>query len=336
MKQLYVAWIEFQRRQISMAPHCGFELLFLPVERRVGKLRKLLTYLHNAWKTLEALRAMRVDAVWVQLPQVPLLWVALFYRRFFNQRATVIADCHNKMFRPPWSRFPLGISLLSRCDLVLVHNDDVLEAAVSLGVPRDCLEVVEDPPASFGTTPAQCGSFKEIPRPWLVFPASFAEDEPLRELLAAAAAVPDQSFIITGNVRNCREPELVAGAPANVHFVGFLSREEFDGLITGCDAVVALTRFDGIQLSVCGEAVGAGKPMLISDTSTLRRLFPAGGVFVRPDSPDDIASGARELMARLSELREAALEQRQELTARWFQTRGKQMLELVSAPLNGR
>ena len=328
MKQLFVAWTTFQRRQVSMAPHCGFEILFLPVERKTGLLNKAYQYLKNSARTLQALLAMRPDVVWVQLPQVPLLWVALFYRCLFRRSAILVADCHNKMFRPPWSRFPLGIRLLAWCNLVLVHNDDVLDAALALGVPRACLSVVEDPPASFGT-PEACELFKDIPRPWLVFPSSFAEDEPLDELLQAAASVPEMSFLITGNVRNCRQPELLTSKPENVHFVGFLSNENFDNLITSCDAVVALTRYDGIQLSVCGEAVGAGKPMLISDTNTLRRLFPAGSVFVKPDNASEIASGARQLMARLPELRNAVLAQQQEITTRWLEYRGNRLMQSV-------
>ena len=328
MKQIFVAWTTFQRRQVSMAPHCGFEILFLPVERRTGFLNKAFQYLRNAVRTLQALLNMRPDVVWVQLPQVPLLWVALLYRCLFRRNAILVADCHNKMFRAPWSRFPLGISLLSHCNLVLVHNDDVLEAALTLGVPRERLSVVEDPPASFNT-PGTCELFNEIPRPWLVFPSSFGEDEPLRELLQAAAAVSEMSFLITGNTRNCREPELLTNKPGNVHFVGFLSNEDFDNLITSCDAVVALTRFDGIQLSVCGEAVGAGKPMLVADTSTLRRLFPAGSVFVKPDDASEIASGARQLVAHLPELREAVLAQKQEITTKWFEHRGSGLMRMV-------
>lgn len=328
MKQLYVAWTTFQRRQVSMAPHCGFELLFLPVERRSGIAAKAMQYLRNGWRTLQALREARADAVWIQLPQVPLMWVALFYRAFFNRRATVIADCHNKMFRAPWSRFPLGVKWLRRCDIVLVHNDDVLEQALALGVPRESLSVVEDPPASFAGR-RDSRALHDIPRPWLVFPASFAEDEPMKELLEAAAAVPDLSFLITGNQRNCRDQRLISEAPGNVHFMGFLSREDFDALITTCDAVVALTRFDGIQLSVCGEAVGAGKPMLIADTSTLRRLFPAGSVFVKPDDASAIASGAKQLIAGLPQLREAVLKQQNEITARWCETRGNLLMSQV-------
>ncbi|UFS68821.1 hypothetical protein LPW11_13025 [Geomonas sp. RF6] len=328
MKQIHVAWTTFQRRQVSMAPHCDFELLFLPIKRRTGLFSKGMQYVRNGWQTLQVLREKRADVVWIQLPQVPLLWVALAYRILVNRKATIIADCHNKMFRRPWSAFPLGVSQLKRCDVVLVHNDDVMDQALALGVPREKLSVVEDPPASFEKVEAR-PLFPEIPRPWLVFPASFNEDEPLVELMQGAAQLPEMSFLITGNTRNCRDESLIRNAPKNVHFVGFLPTCDFDSLIMGCDAVIALTKFDGIQLSVCGEAVGAGKPMVVSDTSTLRRLFPAGSVFVK-DTAEGIASGAKEVMGRLEELKGAVLAQRDEITGRWRSTRGDALMETVT------
>ncbi len=275
-----------------MAPHCDFDTVFMPVERRLNKIAKAYRYFRNGWDMLRILREQRPAVIWLQLPQVPLLWVALFYRRAFDRQATIIADCHNAMFRPPWSNVPFGLSLLAKCDIVLAHNPDVMEAAVKLGVERALLMVVEDPPASFASAPAPLALSIDLPRPWLVFPASFATDEPIAELIAAARLTPDVSFLITGNLKNCRNPELLAQATPNVRFMGFLSREDFEALIQHCDAVIAFTRFDGIQLSVCGEAVGAGKPMLISDTGTLRRQFPKGTVFVNSADPEDIAKGS--------------------------------------------
>jgi spore maturation protein CgeB len=113
-----------------------------------------------------------------------------------------------------------------------------------------------------------------------------------------------------------------------------LSTHEFNSLIASCDVVVAFTRFEGIQMSVCGEAVGAGKPMLISDTTTLRRMFPAGSVFVPSDNPSEIALGAKQLLARLPELREAARAQQREILAQWTEQRRQNLMDAVSNSLN--
>jgi hypothetical protein len=326
--QLYFAWTAFQRRQVSMAPYCGFQTVFMPVEKRTGRVAKALTYLRHSWTMLNMLRQQRPTVVWIQLPQVPLLWIALLYRTMFNIDAKIVADCHNAMFRPPWSKVPLGISLLSRCSSVLAHNTDVLETAVALGVPRNRLTVMEDPPASFPPT-ATLGINIDLPRPWFVFPASFAADEPIAELLAAARETPEVSILITGNLKNCREPHLVANAPANVRFLGYLSRSDFEALIVNCDAVIAFTRFDGIQLSVCGEAVGCGKPMLASNTKTLRTLFPNGTCFVDSASPSDIANGFRTLTKQRQQLTTAMVQLRAKFLSEWLKNRWQPLMPLL-------
>lgn len=314
-----------------MAPHCGFETVFISVLRQSGTLKKILRYLCNGWRTLHTLWREKPGVIWIQLPQVPLLWVALFYRSLFRRRAVIVADCHNAMFRPPWSKVPFGLSLLAKCDIVLAHNPDVMETAVQLGVERARLMVVEDPPASFASTPAPLALSIDLPRPWLVFPASFAADEPIAELIAAARLTPDVSFLITGNLKNCRNPELLAQATSNIRFMGFLSREDFEALIQHCDAVIAFTRFDGIQLSVCGEAVGAGKPMLISDTGTLRRQFPTGTVFVNSANPEDIVKGVRRMKAECKNLSEQMRAFHERLRDDWVRLRAKAIAARVAS-----
>lgn len=328
--QIFVAWTNFQRRQVSMASHLGFELFFLPVERSANAFRKIIIYLYNSWKTIDRFVRLRPSVVWIQLPQVPLLWVVLFYRMFFRRNTIVIADCHNAMFRPPWSRMPFGISLLSSCNVVLVHNKDIAEIAANLGVDRLRTLVVEDPPAVFRPNHEPLKAF-DFPRPWLVFPASFAADEPIEELLQAAAGSAMVSILITGNYLNYGGDDLVSRAPPNVHFLGFLSREDFDNVMQSSDAVIAFTRYDNVQLSVCGEAVGAGKPMLISNTPTLKQLYPEGNVFVCSDDPREIKVGIRNLVENLNTLSSIAQAHSIKVSDDWSSRRGSPLLARIRA-----
>lgn len=325
---IYFAWTAFQRRQVSMARYFGFQNLFMPIERRKTRFSKLITYIRHSWSMLSILRRERPSVVWIQLPQVPLLWVALLFRRFFQHDIKIVADCHNAMFRPPWSKVPFGVSMLSQCDIVLAHNMDVMATARGLGVDHTRLFVVEDPPATFPTGTSL--SFKiELPRPWFVFPASFADDEPIAELLDAARKVPDVTVLITGDSRRCKEQNLIEDAPHNVSFLGYLSRGDFEALIVNCDGVVAFTRFEGIQLSVCGEAVGCGKPMLTSDTSTLRALFPTGTCFVDSASPLDIARGLRLLATQTEKLSAEMLDLRAKFLADWLKNRCQPLAHML-------
>jgi glycosyltransferase involved in cell wall biosynthesis len=297
---MFVAWTGFQRRQVSMAAHCGFQMLFLPVARHAGVLRKAWAYVHHAVQTYRALRAARATEVWVQLPQVPLLWVALAYRAFAGQPVRVVADCHNAQLRPPWSNFPLALWALRRADAVLVHNQDMLDQARQLGWPMHKVRVLEDVPP-VGKAQAPDGRARRLitaSKPWVVFPGSFSADEPIREILAAARLVPDVQFVLTGRTETARRSgHQLDSLPSNVVLPGFLPVEVFDDLLREADVVLGLTKVEGIQLSVCNEALGFGRPLVTSDTQLLRSMFGAAAVLVDTSNAASIAEGCREALA---------------------------------------
>lgn len=289
-----------------MAPLVGFECLFMPLGYAGrSRLIKGLHYLLHFGKTISTLRARKPAVVWLQLPQVPLLWAVLLYRLLFARRTKVVADCHNAMFRPPWSKVPLGISLLASCDLVLVHNVDMLQAALALGVPASRTLVLEDVPPIPGVVPGDAppSLFASKPRPWILFPGSFSADEPVSELLAAAKVLDRGTLVMTGKLSNAaRNHHDLSNVPPNVIMPGYLPLQEFDALLRHADLVLALTRFDGIQLSVCNEALGYAKPMVVSDTPLLRSLFASAAVMADSDNPVALAEGITVASSQLPEL----------------------------------
>jgi glycosyltransferase involved in cell wall biosynthesis len=307
---LHLAWAEFQRRQVSMAPIAGFACRFLPL-RYKGRnhVKRALHYLLLGWRTLALLRAERPRVLWLQLPQMPLLWTALFYRALFDRRVRLVADCHNAVFTPPWSKVPFGLSLLPRCDVVLVHNEHVRTQALAAGLPAERTLVLEDVPPSPGDvavlSPADsaCATraaqvpplFNGRPRPWVLFPGSYSRDEPVAEVLEAARLLTSGTVTITGRITSAaRNGHDLSNAPSNVLLAGYLPVAEFDALLAHCDLVLALTKFDGIQLSVCNEALGVAKPMVMSNTPLLRELFGSAAVAVDSADPAAIARGVAE------------------------------------------
>lgn len=295
---VHIAWTTFQRRQVSMAEDAGFECVFLPVHAG-GNVGKIWAYLKNLVHTFSALRKAAPSVVWVQLPQVPVLWAALLYRRFVRRDAKIVADCHNAMFRPPWSRFPLGLSLFRYCDCVVVHNDMVEAQALALGVPAQRVMVLEDVPplvdhAMLVPEPECLAGF---PRPWVLFPGSFAADEPIDEVLGAARLAPEITFVITGRTHKAKQNgHDIAASPPNVLMPGFLALDEFDRLLRHADVVIGLTKIEGIQLSVCNEALGYGRPLVVSNTALLSALFAESARVVDSRSPADIVAGVREVL----------------------------------------
>jgi hypothetical protein len=309
---LHLAWATFQRRQVSMAPLVGMECVFLPLAYKGrNHLRRGLAYLALAWRTWRLLRQRRPSELWLQLPQVPLLWVALLYRLLAMHPMRVVADCHNAMFRPPWARVPFGLSALARCELVVVHNDDVWRQAIALGLPAERLCVLEDVPPvpEWGEgAPAVPARLAGRARPWVVFPGSYGLDEPVAELVAAARQLRGRAtVVVTGRLSNAaRNGHVLQELPDNLLLTDYVPQAELDALLLHADVVLALTRQDGIQLSVCNEALGFGRAMVMSGTPLLRRLFGSAAVVVDSHHPVTLAQAVERAWAERDTLEASA------------------------------
>lgn len=292
---VYLAWTVFQRRQVSMSEVVNLECVFLPmaVGGKGSRAKKALSYLGLMLRTVRLLRRREPEVVWLQIPQVPLLWAALVYKRFFDSRVRLVADCHNAMFLPRWARVPCGLSMLGRCDLILVHNDAVLETAKQAGLPAGKTFVLEDVPPIAPAAPCPAPSMlAERPRPWVLFPGSFSADEPIAEALEAARLLEGGTIIMTGRHSNASAGgHDISNVPSNVVMTGYLEVDDFNALFRHCDVVLALTKVEGIQLSVCNEALGFGKAMVASDTRLLHAMFGEAAVMVRSADPAAIAAG---------------------------------------------
>jgi glycosyltransferase involved in cell wall biosynthesis len=309
-----------------MEPHFGYELKFLSFAFKNRFLRPL-EYVLKGWKTLMLFLRQKPQIIWVQLPPTPILHLAYFYKIVFSRQVAIIADCHNATFRSPWINFPGAVSLLNRCNLlVLVHNDSVKEQAVTMGVLHEHLYVLEDPPALLnpGT-----GQHQEIfSHPWILYPCSYNRDEPIQAVLDSARLVPQITFVLTGNPARAQNIHDLRDIPPNVKLTGFLPIAEFDRLLCNTDAVLCLTKLDGIQLSGANEAVVAGKPMVLSNTKLLKKLFYKGAIYVDSLDPRSLAQGCEEALSRQNGLTQEVHALREERSQRWLEQSSKVDLAL--------
>ena len=313
VRQIFVAWTPFQRRQFSMAPLLGLENVFLPISP-ASRVFRPLQYVGHSLKTVALLRKRRPQVVWVQLPQVPLLTAALWYKRYFDGRVRIIADCHNLILNPPWSEWPGLRDQLNACDVVVVHNNAVLPKVEAMGIKLGVVRVLEDPPALMREAPRLADPFSH---PWVLFLASFNPDEPIKELYAAARLAPEINFVLAGDPTRASGRHYLGARPPNVYLPGYLSGEALDSAIMSTDAVLALTKLADAQLSSAGEAIGAGRPMVLSDTPVTRDLYYKGGVFVDTRSPASIVMGCRAAIEGGKRLAAESLALRDERYTRW-------------------
>ena len=122
---------------------------------------------------------------------------------------------------------------------------------------------------------------------------TFAPDEPLTEILAAASRLPDVQFYVTGKCKNA-PPSILTGAPENVHFTDFLPDATYYGLLSRADAVMCLTTRDHTMQRGACEALSLARPIITSNWSLFREYFHLGTVHVANLAPE-IQQGIREM-----------------------------------------
>lgn len=333
VKQLFVAWTRFQRRPVTMREHFGYDLRFLPAMTINGSVYKaVLSYPMQALKTVRLILREKPDVLWIQSPPNILLHICWIIRLLVYRRLVLIADLHNSAFSRLWFSVPFTRSLLNAFDIVLVHNEEVYRTARDMGIREDVLLVLEDKVPDFGFKDPADGAAET---PYFVAPFSFSKDEPLREVLEAAALVPGVQVRVTGDKTRISDDTLISGKPANVQFTGFLPTKDYETLIAGAMGILCLTTSDGIQLSSAIEAVASGKPMIVSDTSLLRNLFSTA-LFV-DNSPSAIAQSLRAIVANAAYYAEQTrtLRSDDERRMRWMDQAGR-VTRRVSSQLTPR
>lgn len=290
VKSLMIAWVGYQRRADTMKQYWAYDILHLPNKFK-KKYARPLDYLIKSFKTIKALFVGAPEIVWVQLPPSPVLHIALAYKFLVNRRLKIIADAHNSLLRKQWLTFPGTVSLLNRIDAVVVHNFKVKEELSQAGVNAENIFILEDLPCDFKVPPTS-----DHQTPYVLFPCSFDIDEPIEVVINAAKEMPHVDFLITGKHEGKLSEALIKSMPANIKLTGFLSKSIFEQLLCNANVVLGLTTRDNVQLSVANEAVSAGRPMALSNTTVLRSLFSDAAVFVETLDPLSIKFGISQLV----------------------------------------
>jgi glycosyltransferase involved in cell wall biosynthesis len=230
--------------------------------------------------------------------------------------ARVWSDSHSGAFNDPrWSRFRrLNEWVMRRCTGVIVTNRPLVELVRAKGGRPYVVNMVaqerREPQADTRQT--------------ILAPLSYAFDEPVRELLQAAALAPEVHVTLTG-----RAPDWVLrSAPENCAVLGWLSRQDYESLLSRASGVVCLTNRELTMQMGAFEALEHGIPILASGTAVLRDYLDQGGVVFADDhTPAELAAGMRELWRERERLRTEALAAQGTM----FERAGRELAELRAA-----
>jgi len=293
-RNLYIAWIPFQRRAQSLGASFDLKVCYYYFEwEEKGRIFKLLSYFAKGFATITTLIKYRPDYVFIQLSPTPLLYTLALYCAV--ARCRYISDCHNTMiYDGPMIRWPLAKTLLRKSLVLIVHNEDVQEYAQEVGLPasilRDPLPHMEVPESIQEVAGIRLGS-----APYIIVPGSMARDEPLAELFDAARLIPEILFVMTWFAERL-PTELQSCKPDNIRFTGFLGEHDFNALYANASAALVLTVREGTQPSGASEAISLGVPLIVSDIKTTRRLYKNRPIYVK-NEPESIAAGVREALS---------------------------------------
>lgn len=293
----FIAWSSVSGRSHEIAAALGGEARCYYNRRLVRRL-VALRYLLSALRTVAYLLTRRPRALIVTNPPIFPALVAYPYARI--ARVPLLLDSHPDAFRSdgPHTRF-LGLHawLARRSRASLVTTDELVRRVADWG--GTAVTVHEPPPDWRIEADATLPS-----RPLVLVLGTLSADEPTAATLAAARELAELDLELTGDTRRCA-PELLASAPENVTFLGFLHGRDYVAALERASIAVVLTTW--LHWAVprsAYDAVYARRPLVVSDSAVLRELFPHA--IPARNEPDSIAAAVREAVRRHDELAAAA------------------------------
>lgn len=271
-KRLFIGWAPSNRRSWLLADKLNAELHMINRLKHRSPLHAPFKYPWMAVDTWRLLSRTKPDVVFVQNPP-PLLPLVVWFFSFFHPLSLVI-DHHTAAFDKAWDwLLPVQKFLARWAKSNIVTNDHWKRVIEEWG---GVAMILDDVPADF---PAG-NPYPVQGRASVAVVSSFAPDEPLETVVKVATDLPDINFYITGD-RNRASKSLLAGMPHNVTLTGFLSDEDYFGLLRKVDAVMVLTTRNHTNQRGGCEAVWLGQPLITSDWPILRTLFNKGTVYVQ-------------------------------------------------------
>ena len=184
--------------------------------------------------------------------------------------------------------------------------------------------VLENPP-NLASIPA-AGDIRADPAT-VAYVGTFAGDEPIDALLAAAAQLPQVTFRILGDVGLAKREWTSTPLP-NVEFTGYLRANDYWHELMRAGAVLVLTEYEHSLAGAAQDALRIGRPLVVSDMPTLRSYFTAGTVHVA-NTAEGIAQGVRQALADPNLAAEMEALQRATIT-RW-QRDFRKLQDIVSS-----
>lgn len=313
----FVTWFS-HRRTIELCRALDLELVEI-----VSRKRGVRRYLELIPRTVRMLRSRRPRVVIAQSPSIVLAALVLLLRPWLGHRALI--DAHNEAVEPFLNPSAfircLTYWMLRSADRVIVTN-----TPLARDVERHGGRPLVLPDPLTISTPADRvtdGHFR------VAVIATYAGDEPVAEIFAAANALGDTyRFFVTGNPAKLAEP-LRQAMPTNITLTGFLPEKEYWHLLSTSDAVLDLTTMDNCLVCGAYEAISVGVPVVLSDNEASVATFADFAEFTTNEARD-IEAALRRVRSRNAQIRAGMPAAHARFVQRWT-AQSRELTSFISA-----
>ena len=293
LKVSFITWYPNCRRSDALAAALGGESHLIHHLRFKQPFYAPVKYLLQTVATWRQLLRDGADLVLVASPPTFAVLAVWLYCRIPGKR--YIIDAHTGIFddrRWTWLA-PLNRFFARGAVTTIVTNRFLKDQVESWGAQA---MIIGDVPVDFpAATPVELG-----PGSHVVVINTFSEDEPLDEVMKAAAKLPAVHFHVTGNLKHSRST-WTESPPGNVRFTGWVTDTEYAELLRAADVIMCLTTHDHTMQRGAYEAMALGKPLITSNWEILRETFSAGTIHV-DNTADDITSAIAEAVANQAQM----------------------------------
>jgi hypothetical protein len=303
--RVVIAWTTISARQQELATLLDGDAFV--IHPTVGS--TLLRYVVSAWKTWRRVRRLRRgDVCVVTAPPVFAPVVATVAAR---RGVAIVMDSHPGAFGRMGDRlskalWPLHHWSLRRATLVLVTTEALAQNVRAAGGKALVFHEPDDRRTRVPALASERGS-------GVVFPGTFARDEPVSVVLATALCVPEVTFRLTGDLG--RAPQVKSGG--NVQLTGWLSPVDFEQELSTAAVVLVLSTEQESVMRTAYEAIRLRRPLVVTRTRATETYFPHA--WHVDNEPDEIARALRGILTAPPELilnrTRSAVEHERKLTA---------------------
>jgi len=302
-KIAFVAWTLTKRSKV-LAGYLNADIITYKKYFSNSFLR-LMHYKILAILTMLKLFHQKYDTIFVQIPPIQAALTTFIYCKITGTK--LIFDTHSGIFFPKGLHQKIYLCLYrfitKHITLNIVHNDSIFIRSSLKNAPS----VVLEDKISY-----QPSRHIRLERLKISVICGYGKDEPIQEILVAVDLLPDIEFYFTGDSTKLKFEKPVS----NIHLTGYLSDKDYENCLRTADVIVVLTTRPDTVLCGDYEAVGLEKPLITSNTQTLRKYFYKGTIFTSNDSKS-IAEAINTATQNLDKLSKEISELKKEKEENW-------------------